>query len=1849
MSEPVRPFMRVVANGYTKSGARQLTLIVTPEPATAGAPGSFELSEWPKKMAMLIAGGIGLPGSSKTAGKFAVEIAVAPRAAQSFDGECWTAAEPDIAQPSTLMAIAAIKKLGDPKTSKAWDEINAVWREAFETAGGADPWTDLRKLISHSLEGASFNAALTDEADPAELQPGGRGQMRASAVKPGETVTIKTIIPARQSDLAFQLEIDRAKRVADRIREPLPDLDDLPIEGIAAAPATDLKELSKEQALAELREKKKLELDSVVKATNDDRKQAKQTFDKTTHKLLSRLCKPVSPAELPVQNPGQPESDSPGTAAKTQLYGSWAQAPQTPLEEQKRLERIAQTFYALQGDAGFARLFCLAIDLELEPMEMDPYMFLAAEADEAGRSTPRVWTTAKVADDHFWPAPKDEIDVPGMIQGEKGWEARIMDLITNLDQFDGVSLTGSGAAKGNPRYGLVSLDMRRAVEPTGKDDVINKAEAIANAFQTAGFVVMDRLRADEAIRTAARTAAQKSTKPEEGEQRARALLFAEDLTIGRRLDVAVRKNKVDRWRSLMSRTVSYDFRVKREPKPAVKAALDTLIGAPGSAERREIDAASMVFASRLVPRGSGGADTDAVVEEAVAQWDGTPMAVLCAPERPVPDDAAGKAALPFRRTLGLPDAKNEPASRPPPLRYGVGYRFAMRSTFLGGRAIPLREDGAHLKRQYVANTPQDLESLLAFPAKLTEEPTPASLRRFLRQEAIGRPDVLLPNHIALRSNAPMGFEQADRAALRLNNSEPADGGEFMAGAPYVPASRRANPSSTMRIIVPPTISQDEATRHGVFDTSDFRERLKGGLRDVRRDRQAPNMNDKNASRARRPAGFPIAVTRKPYGFGMIPAEQFREIVYDAPDEQGETVFIAGHDVGERQAFLPDPAAEYYVLRLKHRTTGAYLDGSLTIPVYDGGLSKWPNARPLAIVMSSVNRRPRPKAASEVLAFAKSPDQQLSPSGEFGKTGARVKVVEMKLAPSEDYDLVAFCLPSPEHLAKWFSLTEVLGALVNPMGSPAAPAKLAAMFGDQAAETLQKCLAAQVGDAADCHCSIGGHSGASDDLLLDIAKLLLQHATCVRPIDELSAVAPVRVACAASRPASAPRWAVSPLPGGFDQAIAAVQWIGEGASGKYLARNLFGAADAVRPAAIAAQTTEGAKRHIEALALARDVFRPATAVGSKDYLLTGAISIDLTDADGFEIVAETVAPRSSVMDDISRRRSLKARRAGRWPSLLDEAGKRRFSSVLDVYGFADIDDRNRVSLQRSEVTLLRCEALPAEGATPLWPQWEGNSTISLAMVHEAARRGLVVLNKEEATPRKPAGSGQVRRLMFKSDQVHTFPDAKARRLVVKAVAFSRFAADWETVDRWRGPKEPTQQELGRRQPLNRKQQIRESLPHEIWLPASERPAKCVVRSPMPVFRTERLTVDKQGLVVHTLKRSAVTRIYLSRGWFSSGEGERLGVVAWPPNHFDELEASLSRKLGDYYKRSVALDELSDEFVGPGGAFITRWGGDPIRWDSAPSTEPLIGPYNFADVAHLIHRPQDPPIPPDILQRLNNSPHDPRIVRNVKMPIARADDEDSATAADQDSAKLKLDMMDVSLITYEPCFDADREEWFVDIEITPSRSTDPFVRFGLVRYQEHTEPDLQVSEPVVAWSQILPGRTAEVTPIRGEKGGLMVFASVFGQASERVKHHKRYEKAGHPIYDALDKPQMRMSVVHEGKDNGNRWRRTPVNAAEFHAFDNNPHIADGVGRWNLQCSIDAERLAQLGPGRFYAYLEEIEQRMPATYPAEPISPETMFEPNTLVDSGPRFSARIAFDLPMESASAPPKMQPEDATSK
>ena len=107
-------------------------------------------------------------------------------------------------------------------------------------------------------------------------------------------------------------------------------------------------------------------------------------------------------------------------------------------------------------------------------------------------------------------------------------------------------------------------------------------------------------------------------------------------------------------------------------------------------------------------------------------------------------------------------------------------------------------------------------------------------------------------------------------------------------------------------------------------------------------------------------------------------------------------------------------------------------------------------------------------------------------------------------------------------------------------------------------------------------------------------------------------------------------------------------------------------------------------------------------------------------------------------------------------------------------------------------------------------------------------------------------------------------------------------------------------------------------------------------------------------------------------------------------------------------------------------------------------------------------------------------------------------------------------------------------------------------------------------------------------------------------------------------------MTLTLVHEALDDNGVLQRTPINPdPQQKTLAVEPaYERDGLMHWSLSTMIDGQRVQDLGKGLYVAYLEEIEERMPATYPNEPIAPVTMFDGETFQKSGPRFSARIPF---------------------
>ena len=209
--------------------------------------------------------------------------------------------------------------------------------------------------------------------------------------------------------------------------------------------------------------------------------------------------------------------------------------------------------------------------------------------------------------------------------------------------------------------------------------------------------------------------------------------------------------------------------------------------------------------------------------------------------------------------------------------------------------------------------------------------------------------------------------------------------------------------------------------------------------------------------------------------------------------------------------------------------------------------------------------------------------------------------------------------------------------------------------------------------------------------------------------------------------------------------------------------------------------------------------------------------------------------------------------------------------------------------------------------------------------------------------------------------------------------------------------------------------RTSEPVVVDVPSSARPLAPDVVYVVPTFGWERQTDTN---LKRSVRYGGGLRVYLNRPWFSSGEGELLGVALWSYDN-------------------GPLDSANRDKFKP---FFTQWGMDPI-WQ----TQNLWG---VPDVMHF----------PD------------------------ADDSEYSLSLEEASARPAVDRPGrISVAGFAPQFDEGRRLWFADLTINlPTETYMPFVRLALVRYQPHALADAKVSRVVLAdFAQLTPDRSAMLT--------------------------------------------------------------------------------------------------------------------------------------------------------------------------
>lgn len=1534
-------------------------------------------------------------------------------------------------------------------------------------------------------------------------------------------------------------------------------------------------------------------------------------------------------------------------------YGNWSEHEDKISDRQTKLsgkereseaemqsnQRAGLAFFGIESNPCLSRVFGLAFDIVIDfPQGTfgNPYAVICAvpksEAPECVRpDTKTIWTRTKLRTSNGsavfgWPCTTAEYLL--WSGGEEHLPAHC------IGQFDGVMAMGGVDCNGLPRFDITSLDVGaaleaerswlQAVEALGEDRHRNDAPSkaaiaplvVGPDYHSSGLTLLCRSAASDAIRKLAalqvKLAENKPGLPSgPAAFTTQQVHDAEDLTSGYRLMVGVPDDsgagnpsqwRTD-WRPLMGRSTR--FGTSGLAAPIVEQLLALM------PDRKELDHAQLAIPAREITTAEAtdgiAATVETIVNETFAIWDGTPMGVACG-------TVPGKSAFRpdsncFGRTFDLPVTGDD---RPVHLRNGRPYRLGLKAVFSGGRAVPRMPQEWTPTDFKGDNGTNDVRARLYCPswgqvaATCKDDAQATPFTRSLRHARLGAPTVLLPRGQALRRNGAMGFDSVGKIIVRTMRGLDREDPE------YFRQSSRAVPTVSQRLVMVPSIPQASAARHHVDKGT------RGVFDQVSATGAPPGAYPRLKMGRGRMAGFPVARTDiRPGidGTGHVVRRTIEDAKPPSPDatpnpspniELANAVYAT--ETGERgdTTYYPDPAAETLVIRLR-RAGGGVGQGDLLpgkpMPVeLRSNANPWPNLLPVLLSLRQKNMRDPTQEPTHASILVPLGAKRVDPSWEDdvvrpASLADRAEEVELRLAPGDHFEVEMWLVPSAWRLAHDFAAVQAMAHVLS-RDNGSGPNCCLAEFAKAVAAIPAMCIPPPASDRGVRYVGLGGDVMPPTKAILWLAEHL-RTAMLRHPLPEIAAVRRIEAIHAVNRPAAKPiaeglPAEVEPFPGTLET-------------------SKDDRLRALRPEKLSpppADVEHELKRGSDAAAICE---------GSKHLVISGTVKINREFVDALQITARVVSPTSSLFDDPARRRSLAHRLAGTWPEQLDQPGKPRLAS--DVFGFRLASD-GRVELLEGEVTLLKVDQMPRPQAG------EPRDQIDLTPYF---------LGTEP------------------SSQRHLFPDGKARRLRVRINALSRSAGMMATAARVVTRGDPWLSGSGIVVEENELLPS-ESLPAllvanfsddiEVVMPATLRPAMPATRAPVPVFETITETFTEGGNRGLRLTRNAATRIPMERGWFDSGEGERLGIVLWPPEQMLADEPGLQRNRvrlrtppdpqsrvplrarpcdparpdppENSNPRVVALHNFEDSDLGPGGRYITRRGMDPVRLGADTTTVEkriFLGKDAFPD---LWRHPGDPAAA--------------EFVPHALMPV----DDAGGPKRTGETVVGGNPPLAVGLVTYAPRFDPELEEWYADVLLQPGARADSFVRFGLVRYQPNTRPDLRCSPPVVQWAQPLPQRRVELTVDENQKGNLKeVRLKVTGMVSDGRARQSNEKGSLRDQEDQRSTPVMRLTLYQHGKtltDAQSRVTRkcTPFGCNTLNKGDDfHPEllpgaITDGNGIWSAIIPVDGALDSH------WLQIDEIEYFLPATLPLgqEPMSDEAWrsFDPDLWQASGPRFSVQI-----------------------
>lgn len=1439
---------------------------------------------------------------------------------------------------------------------------------------------------------------------------------------------------------------------------------------------------------------------------------------------------------------------------------------------------------------------------------------------------------------HFMPCSMEEMDLAAVIaspDGDAGLSDRV-DCSRNcsdangnprrryilpairdglLLQFDGVLDLGAGRraispSERRPRYDLLSLDVVAAMESqanlvrthTGRD--LTRGVHARPTYRSAGMMLVDRWRA-AAMAYSRADAEHRSIRRKEGEP---VIFDATSITVGYRIDVGIRQkgqtSRLHKWRTLGNRIVRYSYPLQ----PSLIEDELARLGLPARSEQR-----IRLDSTPILP-GASADSSSRYPEEILVCWEGDPLGVQCV------EDPGGKSStvgldpsqdLAISRFYELPD-DGEPSFRIWKLTFGKRYRCGLRADYLGGVTAPLERVRAIYE--------EASGGMLALP----EAPVPAGGkwkpadpdgprakgRRFLRHERLLSPEVAIPEQ-EIEAARRLG----DRPRLRDQSALEA---VVRTARPVKGSSTSLDTDRISRILIAPGVPQDFAERHGVLNAPDLfagrRKLAKGASIEV----VVAADGLKNAAYDAEKGGLRRRTVKNLASIAAsLVADDEKRTAQDFNDRDGDPVFAidsvvetmptrsgarARKHVERTLPYFPDPAAHVMVLAMRkprfagekqpaswedpeHRNVSDYIGGDPAVLDLTHPSLRYPDT--LAVVLE-VQRAPNaaPRRLEGLTHEAAMPWRHRT-TGSIDRGGfvpgridstmiGRGKVpavsARIELAPGEEFELDTWCVPSVEQLDRWFDIVETSAMLAIIKQCIAAPdnslsadqacsAGLATLLGSSEALQFDRLLR-EYGAIAreDNECSIGALPIPGPQMRREIAEKLHAYMR-KRPIPEIAAVQTVRIAHAVGTPNFAPAFRPSTTHtatrnmqrGGLD-----IIRLGLTTGGKVPART--------NTPAEAAEKQDRKLRDFIATHRVEDWHgpgKPSHDLHATALLVGGSIAVDLDTCASATVYANMAHPYTAVFDDVL---------IGRRNTGEGHAPK---------YGFKVLPS-HRVEFESQQVILARLEGL--QPSREINDRQDGPEVVDLLFDGVNLRKG---------------------------QRGYQPTDYKARRMLLSIEATTRFRSDFDWAPKLgvdsaaEGNPGNALFDAGAVSGWIRSSET-ETAPngktYDIWIPASKRPDPIDPVSILPAFVWHE---EQIAAATTTLTRRTLVRLRFRRPWFSSGEGERLGIVLWPPQIFDmspietDFPLSLAGDAEDLIKKE--LDE--------GTGYITRSGLDPIRQGGTHAT----GSFMPLEAFHL-----------DGNELVTKVPR-------VTMPLP--------IEPDRLTENKEHRTLDVALLAFEPLFDPVDELWYVDVDISGRQMPDGWVRFGLVRYQSHAIAGQEVSEPTITYAQMLPRRRVRVDRIRssGSEGSMKVRVTVEGVGSLAAAKDNGVTDPDELLL--MQRPVLAMTMTRTTVPPPMRGRGRGAGIEEMIDADdsqrrpsefNGPKTDDGYvraadgyvrathGDDGLVWTKEFE-LADPPPdgGKYRLMIEEIDLR-PAASP-EPGQ-------STLVESGPRFIATL-----------------------